>query len=421
MKPLLLAAAAFLLTATLAGAEALSLQGAVDRALKVNVTYQTALLAVDQAAAARTDVVNWKGIAVSATQKQTSGSETADAVTTNSVGLALPLFDQLSASASVDQEKTATLSVTATPLAHSATAEQGRIAYEKAVLAAALARNTLETAVRKAWLAQASAQAQRDVQVKQTALLETVYRDQKAMYEKNEVTLAEVRSALKDWTDARTTQTTLDRTLVKAKAALGALIQTEAAELAPLDWSAVQALVEALGPIDPTVTGASTSVKVQTLEVANQKAQAEATWWLDPTLAVNASAVVPDDGELTWTGSVTLTLALGDWQGTERSLADRAVALAEASLSAEKTAARATEAQALLAVQAAADTVESRVIALTQAQELLKETQLLSKAGEATDVELEDAGLGVESAGNDLFSAWVDAYSARLDLAAARS
>jgi outer membrane protein TolC len=65
--------------------------------------------------------------------------------------------------------------------------------------------------------------------------------------------------------------------------------------------------------------------------------------------------------------------------------------------------------------------VESRNLALTQARELLQETQLLAKAGKATDLDVETAQLGVASAENDVFQAWADLYGARLDLIAARS
>lgn len=404
----------------LSGAESLGLEAAVARALEVNVTYQNALLAVDQAAANRSDLVNWKGIAVSATQKQTSATETQGATTTN-FGLSLPLFDQLSASATVDQDQNTTVSLTASPLAHGDTADQSLIAWKKAVLAADQARATLDASVRKAWLAQASAQAQLDLQVRKVALLETAYGDQKALYAKSQVTLAEVRSALKDWTDARTDQSDLERTLVKARATLAGYLQAEAVELTRLSVAEIEALAAGLGPVDAQIQGTSTAVQLEALTVDSARAKANATWTFDPDLTVAASAGLPASGDPTWSASVTVSVALGDWQGTERALADRAVALAEASLRAQQTAARAQESQALLAVQSALATVESRELALVQAQDLLQETQILTKAGEATPLELEEAELGVSEAQNDLFAAWVEVYSARVDLVAARS
>lgn len=404
----------------LAGAESLGLEAAVARALEVNVTYQNALLAVDQAAADRSDLVNWKGIAVSATQKQTSATEEKAASTTTSLGLSLPLFDQLSATASVDQDQNTTVALSASPLAHSDTADQALIAWQKALLAADQARTTLEAGVRKAWLAQASAQAQLDLQVRRVALMETAYGDQKALYAKSQVTLAEVRTALKDWTDARTDQSDLERTLVKAKATLAGYLQAEA-ELIPLGVAELEALVAGLGPVDTEVKGTSTTVRLEALAVESARAKAEATWSFDPDLSVAASATVPHTGDTTWSASVTFSVALGDWQNAEKALANRAVTLAEASLQAQRTASRSTEAQALLAIESAAAAVESRQLALAQARELLQETRILAQAGEATALELEDAELGVTEAENALFAAWADAYGARIDLSTARS
>lgn len=398
------------------GADPLGLEAAVTRALKVNVGYQTSLLSVDQARNSLTPLVNWKEAAVSATEKRTSDDES-----TTTLGLSLPLFDQLGASASVDADRNAALSLSASPLAHSDTAAQNRITYEKAVLAASTARTTLETSVRKAWLAQRTAQDKLDVQKRQTALLETAYLDTKQMYEKKEVTLTEVRTALKDWTDGRATQTTLEKTLVKAKAALATLVQTEVADLAPLDLGTLQDAVSALGPLETAVTGTSSEVRTQALEVEAQRAKAEALWVFDPDLEVTGTAAVPASGQATWSGAVTLTLALGDWQLGDRALADRALDLALRTLEAQRVAARSTEFQAVLAVQAAVDTVDSYGLALTQARDLLRETQLLVKTGDATALDLENAELGVTTAEVDLFGAWADLYGARLDLTAARS
>jgi outer membrane protein TolC len=408
-----------ILLAALAGfayAQPLTLQGAVDQALSRNVDYQSALLAVDRARNSLSDGVNWKGIAVSATRKQ--GSDPAAANT--SLGINLPLFDQLAASATVDDTGKTQATVTATPLAHSDTAAQARIAYDKAALTATQARLVLETAVRKAWLAQASAATQLTVQTQTAALLQTAYQDAKARYDKGTVTLAEVRAALKAWTDARGDQTTAERALVKAEADLASRLQVESVELVPLDTAALQKLVEGLGPVD-AAAGASTAVQLQALELESQVAKADALWWLDPGLSVSANAVVPPTGNATWSGSVTLSLALGSWQGSDRAVADRAVDLARRALEAQTTSVRSTQAQALLAVQSAQSTVDSRGLALGQAQDLLKETQLLVRAGKATALDEDQARLGVASAENDLFQAWADVYGARLDLEAARS
>lgn len=424
---LLLALFLFLAAGGLAGAEPLTLEAAVVQAQKSNVDYQNALLALDRAAAALPSPVNWKNVSVSATQKQTSGSGTEGqpgyqpAASTTNLGLNLPLFDQLGASASVDQDGNAQVGLTANPLSHSDSAVQSRISYEKAVLAAAQARTSLETAVRKAYLAQVAAQAQRDLQVRKTALKETAYQDAKARYERGQVTLAEVRTALQDWIGARTSLTAAERNVVKAQADLAARLQTGAVETAGLDASVLEGLVEALGPVDAAIRGTSAAVKAQALEVEAQQAKADAVWLFDPNLSVQASASLPAEGPVTWSGAVTLTLALGDWQQADKALAERSAALALQGLEVQKTAARSAEVQALLAVQSATDTVETRTLALAQARELQTETRLLARSGKATDLEVEDADVGVTSAELDLFTAWADLYGARLDLESARS
>lgn len=426
MKKLLLALGALVIGVSMARAEPLSLEGAVDQALRVNVDYQSALLAVDRARNSLSSWVNWKAISVSATQKQTSGSGTSGtpgaqaAASTTTLGLNLPLFDQLGALASVDQDKNAQVSVNLNPLAHSDTSTQAQIGYDKAVLSAAQARVSLATSVRKGYLSQVALEAQVGVQTKKTALKETAYLDAKARYAKGKVTLAEVRTALQDWIQARTNQTGLERNLVKARADLATKLQGEA-EVQPLDSQALEATVKALGAVDGVVKGTSTAVKAQGLDAAAAQAKADAVWWLDPGLTVSGSASVPAQGNPTWSGAVTLTLALGDWQGADKEVADKTAELARQTLEALKATARSSESQALLAVQSATDTVETRSLALAQAKELQTETRLLAKAGEATVLEVDEADLGVASSEIDVFSAWADLYGARLDLAALRS
>lgn len=394
------------------GADAVTLEAAVARALDRNVTYQTALLTVAQADAVRTGLVDWKDITVSATQKTASSD---GGKTTASVGLSLPVFDQLGATVSVDQDQSTSVAVTATPLAHSTASTQLDLTYRKALLAAEEARITLVTGTKKAWLAQAVAQAQADAQARETALKQTAYLDAKAQFDHGTVTLAEVRTALKAWTDARTTQSTLEQTLTKAQAALAALLQSEVVTLAPVTVAEVKAWVEGLGPLVPSAPELSNAVRAQGLEVANQQAKADALWWVDPQLSVTGTAVVPAGGATTWSGAVTLSLALGDVAVGDRLLADRAVALAQAALEAQKTSVRSAQAQSVLALQAASAAVESRTLALTQAQELEKETEIQARAGLATALDLDEAQLGVTTAENDLLAAWVDAFGARLD------
>lgn len=425
MKKLLLVLGVLIVGASLVRAEALTADAAVDRALRVNVDYQNALLTVDRARNSLVSWVNWKGIAVSATQKQTSGSGTSGtpgaqaAASTTTLGLNLPLFDQLGASVTVDQDRNAQVSVNLNPLAHSDNSVQARISYEKAVLSASQARITLETAVRKAYWAQAAAEAQVTVQTKRTVLKETAYQDAKARYAKGNVTLAEVRTALQDWIQARTAQTALERTRLKARSDLAGKLQGEI-EVTPVDSPSLEAAVKALGEPAPG-TGLTTAVKAQVLDAEAAQAKADAVWWLDPGLTVSGSASLPAQGNLTWSGSVTLTFALGDWQGAEKAVADRSAELARQTLEAQQAAARSSETQARLTVESAADTVETRTLALAQAKELQTETRLLVKAGEATAMEAEEADLGVASAEIDLFSAWADLYGAKLDLAALTS
>lgn len=420
MKKILLLVAGLVAGTTLTWGEGLSLDAAVTRALKVNTTYQTALLAVDQAAAAKVDWVNWKGVGVSATEKQAgTGTDVTTGTTTTTLGVTLPLFDQLSASATVDQDKTIGASVTVTPLAHSATAAVNDLAWQKALVAATQAKATVTTSVQKAWLAQASAEASLAAQKKKTSVLETAYSDSKAQLDQGVVTLTEVRTALKEWTDARTVQTTLEKTLIQAKSTLANLLQSTSVTLEPLTTADLQALVTTADQAT-AATGTPATVKLQSLEVQTQQAKADATWWLDPNLSITGTGSQTAAGKTTWNGAVTLTLTLGSWQGTERSLADRQVDLARQTLTAAQASAQASVAQAQLAVQAANETVESRQVALNQAQDLLKETQLLAKAGKATQIDLEQAQISAEAAENDLFAAWADAYGARLDLQAAQ-
>ena len=239
-----------------------------------------------------------------------------------SAGVEVPLVDQLSVNSTVYDDTSASVGLTFTPLSHSDDRAQNDIIWQKAAALAVEMAVTVENSALSAALGWMSGTAQLAVQEESVLVSETIYRDEKIRYEAGESTLDDVRDALVDWTEARTTLTGL-QTQLRAKesdlmTALNVNLETvELTLLSSEDLAAeLQTLKSSIVPedADPVLSHAVFS---SYLDMRSVEEKLDDTRLFDPALNLSSDLYFGDDDK-NWAASVTLSFSLEDWQSEEK-------------------------------------------------------------------------------------------------------
>jgi hypothetical protein len=394
-----------------------------------SLDYAKAKNAAAIAAAAVPDLIKLKSATVSAEygyKGSSSGSSTgaSDGIT---LAASVPIVDQIALSASVSPESSSSVSASLSPLAHSDSRAQALIAYAKALASADEAGRTAGSKAVKAALAWMSLKRQLDTVEKTAALKEESYAAAKAAnaIDAESTTLDDLVSAMKDWSDARSS-------LVKAQAAelavetslhsaLGA--SSGEVEVSVLD---AQALASALDSLESSLSDALTSgpaesysLKAAALDVESSAAKAKAIWAFEPELSLSAGVGIPaSGGSPSPQASVKLTLSLDDLRGVQKANAEDSLAVARKALALQKSADRSSYEVAVAAVKKARINREGAKIARDLSSELADVAAYSFKSGSYSAIENEGAALSLASAEDGYYQALVDEYSAWLDLAA---
>jgi hypothetical protein len=428
---LCLAAAAKAEPERLAGLAAIAARGE-DRSLD----YAKAMNAAALAAADLPSLVKLKSTTLTASYTAASSSystysgSSSSSSSSSSTGFALaadiPVVEQLGLSASVKADKSGSVSASLSPLAHSDTDEQARVAYDKAVAAADEAGGKAGAAAVKAALAKMSLDRQLATAERAAELKKEIYEAAKAanVIDPKTTTLDDLVIAMKDWTDARTALSKAQSGARAAETALYAAIGSSKAAtiVEPLDAdrlaAALTALSASLGGVLSSGPAQSYALKAAALDARSAAAKAKATWAFEPDLSLGGGVAISSAGAAFPTATVKLALSLDDLKGEKRSVALTALDLARRGVELQKASDDSAYEVATAAAQAAMVEVESRRIARDQAAELAAVADLSAKEGSFSALEDETAAQAQAEAEDGLYQALVDAYSAWLDLAA---
>jgi outer membrane protein TolC len=333
-----------------------------------------------------------------------------------SAGVEVPLVDQLSVNSTVYEDNSGSVGLTFTPLSHSDDRVQNDISWQKAAALADEMAVTVENSALSAALGWMNITAQLAVQEESVLVSETIYRDEKIRYEAGESTLDDVRDALVDWTEARTTLTGL-QTQLRAKESdlITALnVNPETVELSLLSSEDLAAELEALKSsispedADPVLSHAVFS---SYLDMRSVEEELDDTRLFDPELNLSSDLYFGDDNK-SWEASVTLSFSLQDWQSEERQELQTDLEISRQAASLAEQESRLLLQQARIALENTAQNREVAELEKEQVSDLYEEAQFLFELGEYSQAERDDAALSLESAEISLFSALADEYLA---------
>lgn len=344
-----------------------------------------------------------------------------DEDTLASAGVELPILDQISLNASVDSDKNRSYGLTLNPLAHGDDRTQQDLAWQRAAASADRARISAENDAVTAVLGWLSVSRSVGIQRDMTEVRETIYRDEKIRYEAGESTLDEVRTALMDWTDSGKSLTALRNEQSNAESSLLSALNADADSLLLPDLDIRDLEKELAGlkeRIDPKEADSFTMYEVLAaqLDVRSLEEELEDTWIFDPDLSLTGSVDTDSSGQSAWSGTLSLSFSLQDWQKEERFELGRDLELSR--LEAGKVLMEQSQElqQDLITLENTDQGSELARLELDEAREVYDEAEFLLEQGEYSRAERDEALLDLKQAEVSLFAALADEYTAWREL-----
>ena len=334
----------------------------------------------------------------------------------SSASFDVPFLDQLSFNGVYNDDNTIQGGVIFSPLTHSDERDQQKITYRKALALVGETAIQAENSALSAVLNWVSATRTLELQESLVAVKESLYRDEKIRYQAGEAFLDDVRAALIDWTDARTTLGNYQAELRQAESelttALGlseGAIDLPSVEIPDLERE-LSLLKLSLFPENTDPSGSYTVLAAQ-LEVQSRQAELDNTWLFSPDLSLGAS-ITYNEGETGWDASLTFSFSPEDWQSSERKSLESELELQKQEARQVLWQNELSLKQALSALDTTARSTELARLEMDQSRELYDEARFLFDLGEYSRAELEDAALSYETSRLGLFRALADEYLA---------
>ncbi len=385
-------------------------------ALENSLEYKKALLEVELAAGSIESPVNLDDTTFAADRTYNGESEEWN----SSVTMDLPLLDQLSLNTTLTDDHSIQGGFQFTPLNHSDDRKQLKIALQKA---RAFARETAVSVENIAlstglnWMIQTRLLKNQDELV---SVKESIYSDEKIRYQAGESSLDDVREALLDWTEARSSLGELQNQVREAESELITAfgVAPEDIVIPLLERTSLEMELDRIQEtLLPERTEFSSRYEILSaqLEVQSGKAELTDTWLFDPDLTMN-TMVDLNDQELEWEVSLSFSFSPSDWQASRRRDLRAELDLLEQEAQQIAMQNRLSLQQALTALENAARGSEMARIERDQAEELNVEAEFLYDLGEYSEAEREDALVSYQAAEISLFSALSEEYLAWREL-----
>ena len=168
------------------------------------------------------------------------------------------------------------------PLAHSVQEKQEALTLISQEIEAEKIRIEAENRALIAALGWQTASSKLALQAEGTDLREAEYRDRKVRYEAGEISLEEVRTALRDWSAAQSLLGTARDAVIKAETELAAALGTRDFSLAPLETAEVQAELAGLQKdmtVDKASAGSIPSVRQDQINLSRLEEELKDTWF----------------------------------------------------------------------------------------------------------------------------------------------
>ncbi|HAK45072.1 MAG TPA: hypothetical protein DCO79_04020 [Spirochaeta sp.] len=417
MKPLKIlaaAAVAVVILTTAVSAETINTIEQIEQtALLNNLEYKTAVL----------DVMKSENDLVSRLKLETSSVNLSGSYSDSNsdfgwqASILLPIFEQLSISASLNQEQTGIFGVNINPLAHSVTTAQTELAYSiKLAAAEEKAADIANTAV-KSYLEWAAADSDYYIKLKTADVKKILYEDEKIRFDNGESNLDDVRDAFTSWSDARAGMNTALNQLQTAETGLYTTLNVDPADNnveSPVEADLFNLIDSLKAEIDASELSISGSYSVYIAETAAEslERQLKNTWLFEPDLGLSGSVRVVPGSTPELSASASLSIGLDDCKADERNELETELEISRQKAVQTMNSEQLQLQQALTRAETAAINYDVAEVELQQAEELLDEAEFLYELGDYSAAELEETGLLYQQIRNGLYSAAAEHYNA---------
>ncbi len=333
----------------------------------------------------------------------------------------LPLIDQLGFSFSVDDQLNSSIRVSINPLYHSSERKLSDLSLRKAELA--LNKAVTETVINAAaaYMSWSKAIGDKENAESRLALMKQIYEDERVRYNEGEATLDDVREALLDWSESRTSMNTASQALNTSENELYSILNTtpEAVSIEPADRQSIESELTRIKEVRKLGDySADFSYEVLSADIDRQTAEAELkeVWLFSPELSASGGADFSQQDAATVSASVSIGLSSDSWNAEERSELKKQLELSSEYKNSAEASAQLSLLQLTGTIETAAINTEISAIELEQAGELKAEAEFLFEQGEYSNTELDDAVLAEKEAEAAYFGALADELGSWMEL-----
>jgi Outer membrane efflux protein len=350
----------------------------------------------------------------------TAGSNSATGLGYSST-LTVPVIEQVSLSASVDNNLNTHLGISLNPLSHSSTKEESELIYNSSIILANGAMISAQIDAVGSALGWMSAGRDFTTVKREAELSEIRYNDDKVRYELGEISLDELHESLINWSEARVLLSTEDQEFrtseISFYSSLGA--GTDEIIINQIELEILENELSILKRnLDPQLGNALkiSSYLISVLEVQSAELNLKNTWVYEPDLSASTGLTFDSSGNLSVEAGVQFSISPVDLQKKKRGIAEEEynISLIEAAQSLNQ--AELNFEQTIKSISSSAINSDISRLEREQAEILLSEAELLHKLGEYSELELNESQLTVVKAENSLFHSLTDEYLSWLEL-----
>jgi len=398
-----------------------TLQQIASYARSHNLEYKQAVWEAEKIRNKTEDIFQLEKSTISVSANQARTSEFTPDISTQAT---IPIINQLSLTATVNQDLVGSFGVTISPLVHTNTRESQQLNTRQANLEAETTGKNAETGSIRAALTWMNLQKQLTVQKQKTGLSQTAYEEEKIRYEADESSLEEVKNKLIEWSNNQNTFTKLQKDTLEAESSLYNNLNATRQEV-KIKLFEIETLIQAIDNMEKkSILEQKThtdTFRIQLSQIKTEfiRSDLNNTWLFEPDMKVSVQTTLPSfpgTEQAILSGNISLNFTPENWNAQERKELKRDLALSQEELVQKQLESTQNYEKLVLALENAQQTSNMQKLKMEQMALVLKESKLLHNQGDLSELELQDAGLSYKKEENAYFQTLADEYLAWLDI-----
>jgi outer membrane protein TolC len=333
----------------------------------------------------------------------------------------VPVIEQISFSASVDNNLNSQLEISLNPLSHSSTQKESELNYNSSIISADGVDISAQIEAVESALSWMLADREFKTAQREAELSEIKYKDDKVRYELGELSLDELQKSLISWSETRVLLSTKDQQFRISESFLYSALGVGPDEMT-VEQIELETLEDELllikNSFDPQYGNALkiSSYLISVLEVHSAKLNLNNTWVYEPDLRASVGVSFNSSGGIYVEAEVRFSISPVDLQKKKRDIAEEEykISLSEAEQSLNQ--AELNFEQTIENINSSAINSDISRLEMEQAGILLSEAELLYKLGEYSEIELYESQLTLIKVENSLFQTLTDEYLSWMEL-----